>query len=70
MMNTICFLRIILQHVCSEAASFDIPAAVIAGAIEEAGTASELALAKIESVNPRVADEFGHNGTFLYTVII
>jgi hypothetical protein len=33
----------LVQGVCSDAASFDLPAAVVAGAVEELGTAAELA---------------------------
>ena len=35
-----------MQGVCSDASSFDLPAAAVGGAIEELGTAAELAEAK------------------------
>lgn len=50
-----------VQGVCSESASFDLPAGLIAGAIEEAGTAAELAL-NLADGSSHVPDEGGHVG--------
>jgi hypothetical protein len=50
--------------VCSDSASFDLPAAVVAGAIEEAGTAAELALGRAEAGGGRAtADSGGRFGS-------
>ncbi len=53
-----------VEGVCSDAASFDVPAAVLAGAIEEVGTAAELAVALSERGAGNVADEFGKMSEF------
>lgn len=48
-----------VEGTCSDAMSFDLPAHVIAGAIEEVGTAAELAVRKAEGAPSNVADEGG-----------
>ena len=48
-----------VEGVCADAASFDIPATMLAGAIEEAGTAAELALSLADGARVNVVDEFG-----------
>lgn len=50
------------QSVCSEAASFDLPAGTLAGAIEELGTAAELALTRGDGSNGNVFNELGKQG--------
>ena len=49
------------QDVCSSAASFDLPAATLAGAIEELGTAAELAAARGDAP-ANVFNELGGQG--------
>lgn len=48
-----------VESVCSDAASFDLTAVVLAGAIEEAGMAAEIAMGQAEGANRNVADEYG-----------
>jgi len=48
-----------VQGVCSAAASFDLPAWVMAGAIEEAGTAAELASSRADGPSIGIADASG-----------
>ncbi len=43
------------QSVCAEAASFDLPAAALAGAMEDARTALEAALLRCEGGGQQVA---------------
>lgn len=47
---------------CADAVSFDLPAAVIAGAIEEAGTAAEIAISRADAAPRNVANAFGNLG--------
>jgi len=52
----------VTQSVCADAASVNLPAWVMAGAIEEAGTAAELATARAEGMQANVADASGKSG--------
>lgn len=58
-----------VEGVCADAASFDIPATMLAGAIEEAGTAAELAMSMAEGSRANVADEYGKMSTLCYLII-
>lgn len=51
-----------MQQVCSDSMSFDLPAAVLAGAIEELGTAAELAASARGSTAVNVYNELGGQG--------
>ena len=46
---------------CSDSASFDLPAPVLAGCIVEVGTAAELAVARADGPD-NVVNEFGVQG--------
>ena len=61
-----CFLNV--QQVCSDAASFDLPAWVVAGAIEEAGTAAELAMGRADGAS-LYADSRGKTGELSYLIV-
>jgi regulator of telomere elongation helicase 1 len=50
-----------VEGVCADASSADVPPALLAGAVEEAGTAAELATARAESAPPG-ADAAGRDG--------
>lgn len=49
-----------VEGVCADAASFDLTAPTLAGAIEEIGTAAELAAAQAEGVRANVANQYGN----------
>ena len=55
-----------VESVCSDAASFDLPAPLLAGAIEEVGTAAELAMTKAETSRGNIADQFGKMGEMMF----
>lgn len=59
-----------VESVCSEVASFDLPATVLAGAIEELGTAAEMALAKGDGAAGNIFDEQGKPGRWMVVLFL